>query len=258
MTPSSVSHQPSAKFTIFPAIDLRAGQVVRLAQGDLARQTLYATDPRAVAERWQAEGATWLHVVNLDGAFGDNTMINHQSLSAILSAGINVQFGGGLRDEASLCRAFEAGISRAVIGTAAIENPALVGWALKEFGPERIAVGIDARDGKVRTKGWVEESVLTAIELGGRLRAQGVTWCVFTDIARDGVGTGVNVTATADLARATGLRVIASGGVSSQDDVQQVREAGLAGVIIGRALYEGQLNFQSLISHSVNRSLKPC
>jgi phosphoribosylformimino-5-aminoimidazole carboxamide ribotide isomerase len=245
--PSAISHPPSAKFTLFPAIDLRAGQVVRLAQGDPARQTLYANDPRAVAERWQAEGADWLHVVNLDGAFGNNTITNNQSLSAILSTAINVQFGGGLRDPASLRRAFDAGISRAVIGTAAIENPALVEWALREYGPERIAVGVDARAGRVRIKGWAEESALTAIELGQRLRAQGVEWCIFTDIARDGVGAGVNVTATAELARATGLRVIASGGVADVDDVRRVREAGLAGIIIGRALYEGKVNLKEII-----------
>lgn len=246
MVDSSLPHShTSTPFTIFPAIDLRAGQVVRLAQGDPTRQTLYATDPRAVAERWQAEGTEWLHVVNLDGAFGNSQFSN--SLISILQTGLQVQFGGGLRDEASLRRAFDVGISRAVIGTAAIENPALVDYALREFGPERIAVGIDARDGKVRIKGWAEESALTAIELGQRLRAQGLEWCVFTDIARDGVGTGVNVTATADLARATGLRVIASGGVSNQADVHQVRAANLAGVIIGRALYEGQIYLKQVL-----------
>ena len=249
MKPSAINHQPSAKFTVFPAIDLRAGQVVRLAQGDPARQTLYATNPRAVAERWQAEGAEWLHVVNLDGAFGGDSMTNNQWLASIAAVGLPIQFGGGLRDETRLRRAFEAGISRAVIGTAAMDNPALVDWALREFGPERIAIGMDARDGKVRTKGWIEESTITAIELGQRLRAQGVEWCVFTDIARDGVGAGVNVTATADLARATSLSVIASGGVSSMADVQQVRDAGLAGVIIGRALYEGQIKFNEIVGH---------
>lgn len=247
MTPSALRPPPSAKFTVFPAIDLRRGQVVRLAQGDPTRQTLYATDPRAVAERWRAEGAEWLHVVNLDGAFGDSPTANLHSLKSILASGLKIQFGGGLRDEASLRRAFESGVARAVIGTAAIDNPALVDWALKEFGPERVAIGIDARDGLVRTKGWAEESALTAIELGQRLRAQGVGWCIFTDIARDGVGAGVNVAATADLARATGLHVVASGGVASLADVQQVREAGLAGVIIGRALYEGQIKLNEIV-----------
>ena len=241
------SHPSSSDFTIFPAIDLRAGQVVRLAQGDPNRQTTYAADPAAVAQRWQAEGAQWLHVVNLDGALGDESQANALALAALLPVGIKVQFGGGLRDEVSIRRALEAGVSRVVIGTAAVENPALVDWALKEFGPERIAVGIDARGGKVRLRGWTEEAAVTALELGQRLRQQGLVWCIFTDVARDGVGTGVNVTATVELARETGLHIIASGGVATPDDVYRVRAAGLAGVIVGRALYEGRINLRDLL-----------
>lgn len=237
-----------SRFTVFPAIDLRGGKVVRLAQGDPDRQTVYDDDPRAVAERWQAEGAQWLHVVNLDGAFGESSISSLQSLVAIVSLGCPVQFGGGLRDEASLRRAFEAGVVRVVLGTAAIENPALVEWALREFGPERVAVGIDARDGLVRVRGWAEASAVTALELAQRLRAQGVTWCVFTDVARDGVGAGVNVPATSELARASGLRVIASGGVNGLADLQQAREAQLAGVIIGRALYENKLRLEEALN----------
>ncbi len=243
----------SEPFTILPAIDLRAGQVVRLAQGDPQRQTTYAPDPVAVAERWQAEGAAWLHVVNLDGAFGDEAAAagqlspNARALAALGAVGPKIQFGGGLRDAASLHRAFEAGVSRAVIGTAAVENPALVDWALKTFGPARIAVGVDAREGWVRLRGWAEAAALTALDLGQRLRQQGVAWCVFTDIARDGVSTGVNVAATAELARRTGLRVIASGGVATAADVRQVRAAGLSGVIVGRALYEGQVRLPDLV-----------
>ena len=235
------------RFTVFPAIDLRTGKVVRLAQGDPARQTVYGDDPLAIAERWKAEGAEWLHVVNLDGAFGEPALTNYQSLIFILSTGLRVQFGGGLRDEASLRRVMDSGVARVVIGTAAIENPALVEWAVREFGPERVAVGIDAREGRVRLRGWTEESTLTAMELGRRLREQGVEWCVFTDVARDGVGAGVNVEATAELSRRTGLHVIASGGVNSLEDIQRVREAGLAGVIVGRALYEGRVNLKKLL-----------
>ena len=232
-------------FTIFPAIDLRAGQVVRLAQGDPARQTVYAADPVAVARRWQAEGAEWLHVVNLDGAFGDEDEAdrpNARALTTLLGVGLKVQFGGGLRDEAALRRAFAAGVSRAVLGTAAVENPALVEWALREYGPERLAVGIDAREGQVRLRGWSEEAAITALELGQRLRQQGAAWCVFTDVARDGLGTGINLAATAELAHATGLRVIASGGAATSADVSQARAAGLAGIILGRALYEGRID----------------
>jgi phosphoribosylformimino-5-aminoimidazole carboxamide ribotide isomerase len=237
----------ASRFTVFPAIDLRAGKVVRLAQGDPNRQTVYGDDPVAVAEGWKAEGAEWLHVVNLDGAFGSDTSLNLQSLVSILAVGLKVQFGGGLRDEASLRRALDAGVARAVIGTAAVENPAFVEWAVREFGTERIAVGIDAREGGVRIKGWMEGAGVTAIELGKRLRGQGVEWCVFTDVARDGIGAGVNISATAELARATGLRVIASGGVAGIEDVRHARDAGLAGVIVGRALYEGQVRLRDLL-----------
>mgnify|MGYP000868099055 CR=1 FL=1 len=230
-----------AAFTVYPAIDLRAGQVVRLAQGDPGRQTVYGSDPRAVAERWLAEGAAWLHVVNLDGAFGDDSAPNHAALRAILATGARVQFGGGLRAAAGLRRVFDLGVARAVLGTAAVEDPALVDQALADFGPERVAVGIDARDGQVRVRGWAEGAGLTAVDLGRRLRGQGVTTCIFTDVARDGVGAGVNVAATTELAAATGLRVIASGGLAGVDDVHRVRRAGLAGLIAGRALYEGQL-----------------
>ena len=234
-------------FTVLPAIDLRAGQVVRLAQGDPARQTVYGDDPVAVAERWQAEGAEWLHVVNLDGAFGTDGGANAAALGAILSTGLKVQFGGGLRYQAGLARALEAGVARVVIGTAAVEQPELVDWALKTFGAERVAVGIDAREGRVRVRGWADDAGLSTRELGLRVRRQGVAWCVFTDVARDGVGGGANVAATVELAEATGLRVIASGGIAQASDVQRVRSAGLAGVIIGRALYEGQVQFKELL-----------
>lgn len=238
----------ASHFTVYPAIDLRHGKVVRLVQGDPHRQKVYSNDARAVAERWQAEGATWVHVVNLDGAFGESSIANLRSLEAIVSTGLAVQFGGGLRDEAGLRWAFDAGVSRVVLGTAALENPALVAWALREYGPERVAVGIDVRDGRVRVRGWAAASAITATELGQRWRAQGVQWCVFTDVARDGVGAGINLSATTELARMSGLRVIASGGAARLEDVHSVRAAGLAGVIIGRALYEGHLDLQSLIS----------
>jgi phosphoribosylformimino-5-aminoimidazole carboxamide ribotide isomerase len=242
------------RFTIFPAIDLRGGQVVRLAQGDPGRQTIYSGDPAAEARRWQAEGAEWLHVVNLDGAFGDDRGANAAALSAILAVGLKVQFGGGLRDQAGLERAIEAGAARVVIGTAAAEQPALVAWALGALGTERVAVGIDARDGRVRVRGWVDDAGISAMDLAQRMRGQGLEWCVFTDVARDGLGAGVNLAATAELARATGLRVIASGGVASVADVQSVRQAGLSGVIIGRALYEGQIQLKELVDDR-NRGL---
>lgn len=234
-------------FTIYPAIDLRHGQVVRLAQGDPKRQTAYSANPLAVAERWRAEGAQWLHVVNLDGAFAESAITNNQLLPHLTALGLHVQFGGGLRDEASIRQAFELGVARVVLGTAAIENPALVMWALQTYGPERVAVGIDARDGLVRVRGWAEGSGVTAVALAGQFAAQGGRWCIFTDVARDGLGVGVNVEATATLAQTSGLDVIASGGFHSAQDIQAVRAVGLAGVIVGRALYEGQILLGDLL-----------
>ncbi len=242
-----------SEFVIFPAIDLRNGAVVRLSEGDPGRQTTYGNDPRAWAERWASQGADWLHVVNLDGAFGEAAAANITALGAILSIGVKVQFGGGLRDQDSLRAAFDAGIRRAVIGTAAIENPALVDWALETFGPERVVVGIDARDGVVRTRGWEHSAGVQAVDLARDLRKRGLQWCNFTDVARDGLQSGVNVEATAALAETSGLRVVASGGVATLDDVRRVQDAGLAGVIIGRALYEGSFSVADCVEITIQR-----
>ena len=226
---------------MYPAIDLREGRVVRLVQGDSNLETEYADDPLSVARRWQAAGATWVHVVNLDGAFGEEARANMLALARVLTTGLRVQFGGGLRSFAALHNAFDLGVSRVVLGTAAVENPELVEAALEVFGPDRVAVGIDARKGKVRTHGWQQATALTAVELAQQWASQGVEWIVFTDVSRDGMGSGLNVDATAHLARASGLHVIASGGVASLEDVRRAYQAGLSGVIVGRALYEGQV-----------------
>lgn len=235
-------------FTIFPAIDLRAGKVVRLAQGDPSRQTTYGDDPRAWAERWKAEGADWLHVINLSGAFNEDAQANLGALENILATGLKVEFGGGIRDEETLRSPLEMGVKRVFLGTAAIQNPPLVDWAIERYGPARIAGDIGARDGKVMVKGWQESTSLTALEVGQRFRQQGLEWCVLTDVKRDGVGTGVDVSSAVELQNATGLRVVASGGVSTIEDVRRVREAGLAGVIIGRALYEGKLSLRAALA----------
>jgi phosphoribosylformimino-5-aminoimidazole carboxamide ribotide isomerase len=240
-------------FTVYPAIDLRAGKVVRLSQGDPARQTVYGDDPAEVARLWLGAGARWLHVVNLDGAFGDRDAENRKALTAILEAttttGVEgcVQLGGGLRSLDDVARTLSLGVSRAILGTAAIEAPDLVGEAVARFGADRIAVGIDAREGQVRVHGWTQQTQLDPVTLGKRLYHLGVRTVVFTNIARDGVGGGVDVAATRHLAKATGLRVIASGGVSSLDDVRHVKAAGLGGVIIGRALYEGQVGLKEAL-----------
>jgi len=239
-------------WTVYAAIDLRQGRVVRLMQGDPDRETEYADDPLHVARRWREAGAKWLHVVNLDGALDEALYErggkNLAALERILTAGPRVQFGGGLRDMAGIHRALDLGVSRAIIGTAAVENPALVEAALERFGPERIAVGIDARGGKVRTHGWQEAASVTAVELGRQWADRGVHWIIFTDVARDGMGSGLNLEATVQLARTTGLNVIASGGVASLEDVRRTYEVGLSGVIIGRALYEGQVTLEEALN----------
>lgn len=231
---------------IYPAIDLRNGRVVRLQQGRADAETIYGDDPAWMARRWQSEGAEWLHVVNLDGAFGNNTGANLRALEKILAAvKIPVQFGGGLRASENIKAAFEQGVARVVIGTAAIENPQLVSEAIARFGAEKIVVGIDARDGMVATRGWVEKSHVSASELAEQMRERGVTRIIYTDIARDGMMQGVNAEATAQLAREANIGVIASGGVANLDDLVRLRAfPEIEGVIIGQALYVGTINLQ--------------
>ncbi|MBI5651366.1 MAG: 1-(5-phosphoribosyl)-5-[(5-phosphoribosylamino)methylideneamino]imidazole-4-carboxamide isomerase [Chloroflexi bacterium] len=234
---------------IFPAIDLRNGRVVRLQQGRADAETKYSDDPAQIAMRWQSEGAQWLHVVNLDGAFGEASSANLRELSGIISiAKIPVQFGGGLRDLTSIATAFERGVTRVVIGTAAIENPQLVSDAIARFGADRIVVGIDARDGMVATRGWVAQSQVSAIDLAIQMRARGITRIVYTDITRDGMLRGIDADAMARLARAANVRVIASGGVANVNDVIALRaHAEIEGVIIGQVLYTGAVMLKEAI-----------
>ncbi len=235
-----------ADFIIYPAIDLRGGKVVRLAQGDPHRQTVYGDDPAEAARRWLAEGATWLHVVNLDGAFGEASRANMAALESIVATGARVQFGGGLRAMAEVERVISLDVARAILGTVAVANPDLVREAIERFGTDRVGVGIDAREGRVRIRGWTQEAGIDPIALGKQLRSVGVTTVVFTDIARDGIGRGVNVDASRRLADETGMSIIASGGVASLDDVRRARAAELSGVIVGRALYEGRLTLKEI------------
>lgn len=237
-----------SEFKIYPAIDLRGGRVVRLSQGDPERETHYANGALTVARRWQDAGATWLHVVNLDGAFGEAGRENYAALARVLTTRLDVQFGGGLRTAEDIRRALEMGVSRVVLGTVAVEKPELVQVALEEFGPARVAVGIDARDGFVQVHGWQKAAALTALELAQRFAEIGGRWLSFTDVSRDGMSSGVNVEATAELTHATGLNVIASGGVATLDDIRRVQQAGLSGVIIGRALYEGHVDLAEAVT----------
>jgi phosphoribosylformimino-5-aminoimidazole carboxamide ribotide isomerase len=234
-------------FTVFPAIDLRAGEIVRLSQGDPSRQTTYGDEPRQQAEQFKAEGAEWLHVINLSGAFNEDAQTNLKALESILSVGLKVEFGGGIRDEETVRIPLEMGVERVFLGTATIKNPQLVDWAIAHYGPTRIAGDIGARDGQVMVKGWQESTPLTVLQVGQRLRNQGVEWCVLTDVKRDGVGTGVDIRSAVKLQEKTGLQVVASGGVSSVEDIVRAKNAGLVGVIIGRALYEGRLSLRAAL-----------
>jgi phosphoribosylformimino-5-aminoimidazole carboxamide ribotide isomerase len=231
---------------IYPAIDLRRGRCVRLVQGDPRAETVVGDDPAAVARRWVSLGAAWLHVVNLDGAFGEEGSANAAALHAILAvAGVPVQFGGGLRSMAGIEAALALGVARVVVGTAALADPDLLRQALDRLGSERVAAGIDARDGIVATHGWQQTSGVSALDLARRMQALGVTRVVYTDIGRDGTLTGVNAAACAALAQAAGLAVIASGGVATLDDIRRVKAVeadGVEGVIVGKALYAGQVD----------------
>jgi phosphoribosylformimino-5-aminoimidazole carboxamide ribotide isomerase len=243
-------------FTIYPAIDLRAGKVVRLQEGDPARLTSYSDDAAQTARRWLSMGARWLHVVNLDGAFGENDSLNHVALSAISAVAkefsAQIQFGGGLRSVEDVQRAIDLGISRVVLGTIAIKQQDVVKEALQKFGVERIAVGIDARDGLVYVRGWTDNSGIPALDLAIQMRTLGLRTIIFTDIGRDGLGRGLNISATRELAEGSGLEVIASGGVHTLKDVLAAREANLSGVIIGRALYEGTIELKGALESKVS------
>ncbi len=238
-------------FTIYPAIDLRGGRVVRLIQGRAENEIVYGADPSEMARRWEGEGGAWLHVVNLDGAFGDADNLNADALKNILAAvEIPVQFGGGLRDLGAMRRALDLGVARVIVGTVAIETPESVADAVHEFGTEKIVIAVDARDGVVATRGWVEGSGMDAREFGKKMRAFGAGRAIVTDIARDGMLSGIDAAAMADFARATDLQVIASGGVASLEDVRsllRVEAIGVEGVIVGQALYQGAFSLRGAI-----------
>ncbi|MCY3977254.1 MAG: 1-(5-phosphoribosyl)-5-[(5-phosphoribosylamino)methylideneamino] imidazole-4-carboxamide isomerase [Chloroflexi bacterium] len=222
---------------IYPAIDLRGGKVVRLREGDPKRQTIFSDDPVATAQTWIDQGATWLHMVNLDGAF-DSESENLSILEKAAKLDVKVQYTGGLREMAALRQAWDCGASRIVIGTMAVREPASVAEAVSLFGAEAISMALDARDGKVVSHGWTETSAHSPAELGARLYGLGARHALYTDVQRDGGMRGVNIAGTVALARETGLQVIASGGVSQVSEIRQLASSGIvAGAIIGMALY---------------------
>jgi phosphoribosylformimino-5-aminoimidazole carboxamide ribotide isomerase len=231
--------------TLFPAIDLKGGACVRLRRGDMDQATIYGEDPGAQARAWVEAGCTWLHVVDLDGAFAGHS-VNIEAVSAILAASrVPVQLGGGIRQIAHIENWLGAGVARVILGSIAAKSPDFVREACRLF-PGRIAVGIDARDGYVATEGWAETSTLTIEGLALRFEDAGAAAIIFTDIGRDGMLEGLNLEATAALARAVTTPVIASGGVGRLDDLAALRAAaeaapGITGVIVGRALYDGRM-----------------
>ena len=229
---------------LFPAVDLKNGQCVRLEQGDMARATVFNLDPAAQARSFAEQGFEYLHVVDLDGAFAGKPM-NAQAVEAMLKAvTMPVQLGGGIRDLKTVDAWLDKGVARVIIGTAAVRDPELVKSAAKKF-PGRVAVGLDARNGKVAVEGWAETSQVTALEIAQRFEDAGVAAMIFTDIARDGLLKGLNLEATIGLAEHISLPVIASGGLASIDDVKGLltpRAKKLAGAIAGRALYDGRLD----------------
>ena len=232
---------------IYPAIDLRDGKVVRLREGDPNRQTTFSDDPIATAQHWLNEGAIWLHLVNLDGAFAEAND-NSQILEAIAKFDVNIQFGGGLRDLSAIEQALNSGADRVIIGTLAIKEPEIVEQAVELFGADAICVALDARDGKITTHGWQEVTEQTPIEFGQRMVEMGVQHALFTDVQRDGGLSGVNVEASVNLSKATGLQVIASGGISSLDDIRELSSSGqVAGAVTGMALYEKKFSLQEAI-----------
>jgi len=229
---------------LFPAIDLKEGLAVRLEQGDMARATVFHRDPAAQAHAFEQQGFEYLHLVDLDGAFAGHP-VNADAVDRILeSVSIPVQLGGGIRNTATVEGWLEKGVTRVIIGTAAVRDPPFVKQAARDY-PRQVAVGLDARDGKVAVEGWAETSELTALEIAKRFEDAGVAAIVYTDVARDGMLTGLNLDATIALAGAISIPVIASGGLASIEDIKALlgpRAAKLEGAIAGRALYDGRLD----------------
>lgn len=232
---------------LYPAIDLKNGQCVRLKQGEFKEITVYSDKPEEMAAKWEAKGATFLHLVDLDGALAGHS-VNAKVIQKIVEkVAIPVQIGGGIRSLEAIKAMLSLGVSRVIIGTKAAENPEFIRECVTQFGPERIVAGVDAKDGMVAVEGWEKLSKTTALELCGKMKEYGVLHVVYTDIARDGMLTGPNVPYTKLLTEETGMNVIASGGMSSVEDLQNLYEAGIQGAIIGKALYEKRIDLKEAI-----------
>jgi phosphoribosylformimino-5-aminoimidazole carboxamide ribotide isomerase len=233
---------------ILPAIDLRGGQCVRLRQGDYDQETVFGDDPAAMARRWVEQGAKYLHLVDLDGARAGRPVNGDSVRRIVAAAGVPCQLGGGLRCEADLAEALGWGVQRVILGTRALKDPAWCESMCRKF-PGQVLLGIDARAGRVATDGWLHDSTVAALEVAQKCVAWPLAGIIYTDIARDGMLGGPNVESTAELARAVpGVAVIASGGVTTLEDIARLSRTGLSGCIIGRALYEGRIDLAAAIA----------
>jgi phosphoribosylformimino-5-aminoimidazole carboxamide ribotide isomerase len=241
---------------IWPAIDLRGGKCVRLQQGDYGRETVFGDDPAAMARHWLQQGAEYLHLVDLDGA-RSGKVENWDAVKAIAdTVSVPCELGGGIRDEETIGRLLDLGLSRLVIGTLALKQPDWFRSMCRRF-PARLVLGIDAREGRVATHGWLETSDMLATDLARQFAAEPMAAIVYTDIATDGMLQGPNLDALRDMQRAVDIPVIASGGVTTADDVERLTGIGVAGCIIGRALYEGTLTLKDALARACNSQSKP-
>ena len=232
---------------LFPAIDMKNGQCVRLTQGRFDAVKVYEEDPARMAQWLEQQGARFLHTVDLDGAL-EGRGVNNEALRRVCaSIQIPVQNGGGIRSMQQIKEKLELGVQRVIIGTAAVKDPEFLKEALEVYGPERIVVGIDAKGGMVATEGWLNVSAVPAVELGASMHDMGLIYCVYTDIARDGMLTGPNIPETVRMGQETGLTVIASGGVSGMEDLEALEQAGVYGAIIGKAMYEGRVDIAAAV-----------
>lgn len=226
---------------IYPAIDIHEGRVVRLLHGDPNVESVYAFDPVGVARQWESAGTRWIHMVNLDGALGEDDPAALNAVRDVAALGVSVQFGGGIRSLDAIQQALDAGATRVIIGTLVVDNPDMAPQIIDRFGAEAVVVALDAKNRRVATHGWQAVSEWTPIDLGKRLAQDGFRYALYTDVSKDGALTGANIAATATLARETGLQVIASGGVAHLNEIRTLKAAdnGIDGVVIGRALYAG-------------------